>query len=73
VLSVFQTALSDGHTLISHATKESWQAVDAAAVSGRAAPAPLGWHLRATSRAHVRVWPSIAVARFGEGPKNTSC
>jgi hypothetical protein len=29
VLSVFETALSDGHTLVSHATKECWQAVDA--------------------------------------------
>ena len=26
---VFETALSDGHTLVSHATKESSQAVDA--------------------------------------------
>jgi hypothetical protein len=29
VLSVFETALSDDHALLSHATKESWQAVDA--------------------------------------------
>jgi hypothetical protein len=29
VLSVFEAALSDGHSLVSHATKKSWQAVDA--------------------------------------------